>query len=275
MPGDDDREWKSVRLLTFWFSDRINPRSATAATPLAAYYIINDSIYQAPDLYSVLATRLVSTHNPPRTSPFQNPVPSTEPSSPLSHPMSQNFPALNYSNRQSTALNLPCQHNAEQDPRSIRVAAITDALSFPIPLLQPKRTARTPRMPPTRLKKTTKTRHKKQQEVKEKARTRTRRWTSKTFLTHRRLQAGLKLRERALIESSQHAGAKTWVVFRLPVYLYCSFTQLYPRNGLRFCHLSTTVQAATGSSTGRFSDENGRGCHAECVSVQNAVYIGC
>ncbi|CDU24131.1 related to MED6-subunit of the RNA polymerase II mediator complex [Sporisorium scitamineum] len=35
--------------------------SPTEATPLAAYYIINDSIYQAPDLYSVLATRLQST----------------------------------------------------------------------------------------------------------------------------------------------------------------------------------------------------------------------
>lgn len=27
---------------------------------MAAYYIVNDSIYQAPDLYSILATRLVS-----------------------------------------------------------------------------------------------------------------------------------------------------------------------------------------------------------------------
>ncbi|CBQ67922.1 conserved hypothetical protein [Sporisorium reilianum SRZ2] len=35
--------------------------SPSEATPLAAYYIINDSIYQAPDLYSVLATRLQST----------------------------------------------------------------------------------------------------------------------------------------------------------------------------------------------------------------------
>ncbi|SPO20188.1 related to MED6 - subunit of the RNA polymerase II mediator complex [Ustilago trichophora] len=35
--------------------------SPTETTPLAAYYIINDSIYQAPDLYSVLATRLQST----------------------------------------------------------------------------------------------------------------------------------------------------------------------------------------------------------------------
>ncbi|KAJ1031186.1 hypothetical protein NDA18_002404 [Ustilago nuda] len=35
--------------------------SATETTPLAAYYIINDSIYQAPDIYSILATRLQST----------------------------------------------------------------------------------------------------------------------------------------------------------------------------------------------------------------------
>ncbi|TKY90741.1 hypothetical protein EX895_000739 [Sporisorium graminicola] len=35
--------------------------SPSESTPLAAYYIINDSIYQAPDLYSVLATRLQST----------------------------------------------------------------------------------------------------------------------------------------------------------------------------------------------------------------------
>ena len=34
--------------------------SPTETTPLAAYYVINDSIYQAPDLYSILATRLVS-----------------------------------------------------------------------------------------------------------------------------------------------------------------------------------------------------------------------
>ncbi|EST06447.1 Mediator complex, subunit Med6 [Kalmanozyma brasiliensis GHG001] len=30
-------------------------------TPLASYYVVNESIYQAPDLYSVLATRLQST----------------------------------------------------------------------------------------------------------------------------------------------------------------------------------------------------------------------
>ncbi|GAK62149.1 MED6-domain-containing protein [Moesziomyces antarcticus] len=35
--------------------------SPTETTPLAAYYIVNDSIYQAPDMYSVLATRLQST----------------------------------------------------------------------------------------------------------------------------------------------------------------------------------------------------------------------
>lgn len=35
--------------------------SATEKTPLAAYYIVNDSIYQAPDLYSILAIRLQST----------------------------------------------------------------------------------------------------------------------------------------------------------------------------------------------------------------------
>ncbi|KAJ1030174.1 hypothetical protein NDA16_001086 [Ustilago loliicola] len=35
--------------------------SATETAPLAAYYIINDSIYQAPDMYSILATRLQST----------------------------------------------------------------------------------------------------------------------------------------------------------------------------------------------------------------------
>lgn len=35
--------------------------SYTETTPLAAYYIVADSIYQAPDLYSVLATRLQST----------------------------------------------------------------------------------------------------------------------------------------------------------------------------------------------------------------------
>lgn len=35
--------------------------SALETTPLAAYYIINDSIYQAPDMYSILATRLQST----------------------------------------------------------------------------------------------------------------------------------------------------------------------------------------------------------------------
>ena len=29
--------------------------------PLAAYYIVNDCVYQAPDLYSVLATRLQSS----------------------------------------------------------------------------------------------------------------------------------------------------------------------------------------------------------------------
>ncbi|GAC93344.1 hypothetical protein PHSY_000909 [Pseudozyma hubeiensis SY62] len=35
--------------------------SPTETTPLAAYYVVNDSIYQAPDLYSILATRLQST----------------------------------------------------------------------------------------------------------------------------------------------------------------------------------------------------------------------
>ncbi|PWN52059.1 hypothetical protein IE53DRAFT_21597 [Violaceomyces palustris] len=36
------------------------------AVPIAAYYVVNDSIYQAPDLYNVLASRLVSSiaHSP-------------------------------------------------------------------------------------------------------------------------------------------------------------------------------------------------------------------
>lgn len=37
----------------------LNSFRISTATPLAAYYIINDSIYQAPDMYSILATRLV------------------------------------------------------------------------------------------------------------------------------------------------------------------------------------------------------------------------
>ncbi|KAN0063616.1 Mediator of RNA polymerase II transcription subunit 6 [Thecaphora frezii] len=37
-------------------------------TPLAAYYIINESIYQAPDLYTVLASRLQSSIYDLRTS---------------------------------------------------------------------------------------------------------------------------------------------------------------------------------------------------------------
>ncbi|PWY98764.1 MED6-domain-containing protein [Testicularia cyperi] len=42
--------------------------SPTETTPLAAYYVINDSIYQAPDLYSILATRLQSTVHGLKTS---------------------------------------------------------------------------------------------------------------------------------------------------------------------------------------------------------------
>ncbi|KOS13103.1 med6-domain-containing protein [Malassezia pachydermatis] len=34
--------------------DRVDP-------PLAAYYVINDCVYQAPDMYTILSTRLVGT----------------------------------------------------------------------------------------------------------------------------------------------------------------------------------------------------------------------
>lgn len=42
--------------------------SPTDTTTLSAYYIINDSIYQAPDMYSLLASRLQSTVHGLKTS---------------------------------------------------------------------------------------------------------------------------------------------------------------------------------------------------------------
>lgn len=42
--------------------------SQTDTTTLSAYYIINDSIYQAPDMYSLLASRLQSTVHGLKTS---------------------------------------------------------------------------------------------------------------------------------------------------------------------------------------------------------------
>ncbi len=110
------------------------------ATPLAAYYIVNDSIYQAPDMYSVLATRLVST--PP------HPVHIA-----LGRLLTLIWPPCveTSSNPQSTASSLRCRHSAARVPASTRDAATTAASSSPTrPRRRPTRRQAPHATPPPR-----------------------------------------------------------------------------------------------------------------------------